>query len=438
MANSGLDPGLEKVPFGDGRHASWYTLPFDREGRCSGEEHRDGAVSEAKSGSISDVFVFSHGWNNDWKAVRERYGSFVAGFRQMHAEGHGLRVAEDYHPLLIGIFWPSVILVMPKERAPRIAAAVDDAELAELASALPPEARARLTELLGSSSLDLDQARALAEVVVPLFAVDEDDAPESLSPPTPDELLASWRKLATDEPASSSAPAGTVSEEWIGEPQAAAFSLNPRKLARLLTVRPMKDRAGVVGARGVGPLLRELLASSDARVHMIGHSYGSKVCLSAICEETLPGEHRVDSLLLLQPAVNHRCFAADAGGGMPGGYRAALDRVRQPIMTTYSAHDDALRKWFHHALTRRADLGEAAMAGLPGPPSQYAALGGYGPRGAEAETENVGMLDPGARYQPQRQGTRLLAVDGTRGIGDHGDISNSYTWWALYDQVAQR
>ena len=202
----------------------------------------------------------------------------------------------------------------------------------------------------------------------------------------------------------------------------------------MITVRPMKDRAGTVGTQGVGPLLRELLAAGDkkARVHMIGHSYGCKVCLSAICAATLP--RKVDSALLLQPAINHRCFAIDAdGSGRQGGYRPALDRVRQPIFTTYSANDSPLTTWFHKGLTRAADVGEARIAAWPEPPSRFAALGGYGPRGADTETRRVDLLGPCDRYPRDR---RIVAIDGTRGIAGHGDISNEYTWWALYDQVA--
>jgi pimeloyl-ACP methyl ester carboxylesterase len=217
-------------------------------------------------------------------------------------------------------------------------------------------------------------------------------------------------------------------------PEAAAFKLDPRDLLRMLTVRTMKDRAGVVGARGVAPLLHEILKLSDARVHLIGHSYGCKVCLSAVCS-TLP-PRSAESMLLLQPAVNHRCFASDADGkGNAGGYRQALARVEQPILTTYSSHDQPLTRWFHRALTRRTDLLEPALAAWPNPPSPYAALGGYGPAGAEQDTERVTIFDPGDPY-PQGP-RRLVAIDGSRGIDGHGSISNPFTWWALLDQAGK-
>src|SRR5204863_823662 len=124
----------------------------------------------------------------------------------------------------------------------------------------------------------------------------------------------------------------------------------------------------------------EILKAPTARVHLIGHSYACKVVLSALCFQELP--RPVTSLLLLQPAISYLCFAAaDATGtGKPGGYHDALDKVEQPILTTYSTHDVALRDLFHLAVRRPFDQGEEHI-GADVPPSPYAALGGYGPGG---------------------------------------------------------
>jgi hypothetical protein len=409
-------------------------LPFDKDGRCTGPRTRERVIAESRAPEVTDVFVFSHGWNNNWKAATERYQSFVAGFGGVHQDGHGLKLEDGYQPLLVGVFWPSVILVAPGERAPAIAGGDQDPDLDELTAALPEKRAARLAELVSDDEpLDLAEARELAEIAASLYAGGDDEGVEvKPSPPTPDELLAAWRPVASARARQEPGSWGTVDDGRAAAPTSAGFSLDPRKALRLMTVRAMKDRAGVVGTRGVGPLLRDLLEAGGARVHMIGHSYGAKVCLSAICAEQLP--RRVDSALLLQPAINHRCFAVDADGkDRPGGYRVALDRVEQPILTTYSAHDEALTRWFHKALTRDGDEGEAEIAAWPEPPSRFAALGGYGPRGAEQQTHDVELLDPPSRYP---RDARIVAVNATRGIPDHGEISNPYTWWALYDQVA--
>ena len=112
--------------------------------------------------------------------------------------------------------------------------------------------------------------------------------------------------------------------------------------------------------------------------------------------------------------------------------RAALDRVAKPIFATFSRRDFALHDTFHLALRRDADLGEARIAGDDDePPSKYAALGGYGPRGADERI--VPVQDVGQRYE-MSPATRIYGIRADRTISGHGDISNESTWWALYCQ----
>jgi pimeloyl-ACP methyl ester carboxylesterase len=165
-----------------------------------------------------------------------------------------------------------------------------------------------------------------------------------------------------------------------GEPAAACILdfLDPRNAIRAATVWQMKDRAGTVGALGVGPLLQEILTQSSARIHLMGHSYGGKVVLSALCHSQLKRD--VTSVLLLQPAVSYLCFGENIDGkGTDGGYREALTRVERPIFSTFSGRDAPLTKFFHLAVRRDSDLGEQKIAGVP--PSKFAALGGSGPGG---------------------------------------------------------
>jgi len=227
----------------------------------------------------------------------------------------------------------------------------------------------------------------------------------------------------------------------IGGGPAPAGTLDPlswRFPLRIGSVYAMKRRAGRVGARGVAPLLPELLdASGQAAIHLGGHSYGCRVMLSALCAQ--PSDRKAASLLLLQPAVSRYCFAERVPTtGRPGGYRAALDRVRQPIMLTYSAHDSALHKLFGLAMALTGAVGEPEIAGPFD--SIYAALGGYGPAGVEFAESAIKAA--GERYLPQGQ-ERILAFDGTNPVGadahpairSHGDVTNPYTGWMLYTQL---
>jgi pimeloyl-ACP methyl ester carboxylesterase len=202
-----------------------------------------------------------------------------------------------------------------------------------------------------------------------------------------------------------------------------------RDAIRATTVWLMKDRSGRVGARGVADLVRMLAeASTDSRLALAGHSYGSKVMLSALCSGPAPSRN-VDSLLLLEPALS--CYAfTDSLDGHSGGYRKAFDRVRLPIIATYSSHDVPLRKFFHLAVRRKSDLAEAVIAGQP--PSKFAALGGYGPQGVEAEWINMPAVgDP----YPLTTPCRIIGVNGSKFIASHGGVETPETAWALLSQV---
>ncbi len=143
---------------------------------------------------------------------------------------------------------------------------------------------------------------------------------------------------------------------------------------------------------------------------------------------------KVESLLLLQPAVSHLCFADTIPGTTrSGGYLPAFNRVNKPILTTFSTHDSPLTKTFHLALRRKDDLGEVSIAAVGEPPSKYAALGGYGPR--RCGERLIDIHDVNDPYN-LNVGNHVIGLRGDRTIKGHGDISNPSTWWALYCLVS--
>lgn len=398
------------------------------------------------AGGYSDIYVFSHGWNNDWATATKRYESFINGFMKLRAS-QGMPTPDGYRPLLVGIFWPSAVLVHDDENAPTIAAggnpAVDlsveleqDA-IAEIASELPPENVEEFYALIQRDALDDEQLLRLAQLVQPVLAGGQDEI--SAAPPTAGDLVAAWKNMTPSAQEAEEDPNdfGTVGPGGANVAPAAAGWFDklldlPRNAIRGTTVWMMKDRAGVVGSMGVAPLLVDLLTRSQARLHLLGHSFGAKVVLSALCAPAnLP--RKVHSALLLQPAVSHLCFAASLPGSAgSGGYRKALDRVQRPILSTFSREDVPLTRTFHLALVRESDLGELGIAAAGAPPSRFAALGGFGPRGA-AEVL-IDMALPPHSYQLE-ESKRLYGLRGDNTISGHGDISNLSTWWALHELV---
>jgi hypothetical protein len=435
----------QSVSIGGGRSADLYLLRYGPDGALLSlrtEQQLTESLDE-----ISDVFLFSHGWNNTFDGAAASYRTFIEGY-----VSQGTGPGPGHRPLLVGVVWPSISFLMPWEDGPQIAgdARADPARTEEMrafvAQSLDRDAEARLSELVdGTRELAPVQARQAAEIVrdALVASVDPDDGSVR---PTVDEILRAWATLDGGAAARPGNPddfgdlgsgAGTVAaaDTPSPDPRAAGVSgsLDPRNLLRMGTVWKMKGRAGQVGAFGVGPLVRRILGDTPARLHLVGHSFGARLLMSALVVAAPARQAR--SMLLLEPAVNRWCFAADVvGTGRAGGYRPVLELVELPILATYSEHDFPLRQAFHLAV-RGSSLGEPNIAAV-GDTERFGALGGYGPAGLGAVGMRQQAVAAGGDYNLSGR-ARVIAVDGSGdidgkpAIGGHSDINNPTTWWAL-------
>jgi predicted alpha/beta hydrolase family esterase len=427
----------------EGELFPYYIIPYDKEGRCEAPKTQEHLLNNAAS--YSDIFLFSHGWNNDWAAATERYESFIKGFQKLRRDNK-FAAPEGYKPLLIGVFWPSQAMTwFDSEIGPDIAAINTDLQaqaaselldtLRDIVTAIPEKQRRRFYELAQTGRLSLLEATELSEMLASVAASDDEGArADGLNGK---DLLFAARSLEEPEPDYNIVGKAINTTESASSPKAAfdigdiISTLDPRNIIKPFTVWQMKDRAGKVGANGLVPLLEGLLTGSKARVHLIGHSFGCKVVMTAICKP-LSLKRPVESVLLLQPAVSQYAFAAKVPErDVPGGFANALnrDRVRWPIMVTYSANDVALTKLFHIAVRRHDDLGELQFAGA-GSPSHFGALGGFGPQETDSDIEDI--LQP-IQFYDLKNRKRIIGVNGTKAISGHGDISNEFTWWLEYN-----
>ena len=318
---------LPAGPFGSlrlaGHDVPFYVIPFDKDGALQAPATAARLVSDvaasvadgnAAAPGVTDVIVVVHGWNTDFKGALALTRDLISRLDATIAD-HGTPRA-DFRPLVVGISWPSIVL--SSSNAPAMAAApMDDVDLDGLSvlaqEVVAPEKRGEFYELAQASDLDRDMALRLAELLAPLYAGTDNDLPDT-GGSEPRGTVAAWieaqaRLAEAEGPVVVSGPSGprlpdTGGASAAAGPQAAGLLgiLDPRNVVRLATVLLMKDRAGVVGFHGVGPLVVRILgARADVRVHLVGHSYGCKASLSAV-STGLP--RRVRSLLLLQPALS--------------------------------------------------------------------------------------------------------------------------------------
>ena len=428
-------------------HMESWLLKFDKSGACTSPKTRQALIERLGNAGDTPVIFFSHGWNNDFDDATELYRKFLLRL-QAHIKQNN---PDMVLPLFVGVLWPSIWLSFDSglNIAGGLPADVplepgEKALVGELAEALPSSSdRERFETLMAAQTLDGEGAAELARLMQSALARSQltaSDAPEEGANPSVADIEAAFNALSQagsfassdddDLPAAGLIGAGTASAP---RPAGLLEFLDPRKALRVASVYQMKDRAGAVGARGVAALLGDILDTAAGSVHLVGHSYGCKVVLSALAAER--SEQKVASVLLLQPAISHLAFAGKVPStNHAGGYASIPSKISKSLLMTYSAKDVALHELFHIALRRDADLGEFNIAGTGEPPSLYAALGGYGPRLA-GETLHKKLPEPGVPFDLPREPSPV-AFDGSAGqVNSHGDVATPYTAWLMYLQL---
>jgi pimeloyl-ACP methyl ester carboxylesterase len=197
----------------------------------------------------------------------------------------------------------------------------------------------------------------------------------------------------------------------------------------------MKGRAGVVGRKGLGPLLGRIHEAAPAlRIHLLGHSFGARLVSYALAGlPAIPagGASPVKSLYLLQGAFSHFTFA-DAlpfDRSRKGELAGMASRVDGPLLTTQSLKDLAVGAAYPLAsIVARQDNADARDANY-----RWEAMGHDGAQAVDAVKADLGR--PGTAY-PFQAG-KWLNLDGNRVIvkggppsGAHSDILYPQTAWA--------
>jgi hypothetical protein len=348
-----MTPQIDGVPY--------LEIEFDEKGalRQGGNLHETIATA-----GLRELFVFSHGWNNSFDGARDLYSAMFGLIAGM------LPADQRANTGFVGVLWPALLFPedAPAATGPRVQRSSGTQVLgalaspqatgemstgAELAEALAPafpdqgEQLKRIGQLLDRQPQDQDRLleflRLAKGLVTTASNAPEDAGEAAMMTAPPGRVLDEMAALAPVNGASAQAtnPFGRM---WQGA----------REALRVLSYYEMKERAGVVGRDGLGPLLGQLGQTvRGVRVHLLGHSFGARLVSFAL--EGLPPEQRganspVKTLYLVQGAFSHFAFAPRApvreGAGVLAEY---ADRVNGPLVCTFSEADRAVGWWYPNA-----------------------------------------------------------------------------------------
>ncbi|MFE9218115.1 serine-threonine protein kinase [Streptomyces lavendulae] len=361
-------------------------LTFDAQGDVDPATRAAVARIEA-----TDLLVFAHGWNSDRTTATRLFDRFFAPFPGL--VGTGVRLG------YVGVVWPSIRFSdepIP-DFDPRAAAADTDtdtdtanttgldvgtrralgvfwpgreAELDRVAELLDarPESEAALAEF-GALVRELANVDRVAPAGRPSAAADPGGA-RGVPALFARDVREVCRELA-EALAASGADAGDAPGLAPGDGLRALWG-GAKELLRQATYYEMKNRAGVVGEHGLGPVLADLAGRRPAlRVHLIGHSFGARV-VSFSLRAVPDGARQLKSLTLLQGAFSHYSFSdrlphdPHRGGALQGLQR----RVDGPVVACHSSHDSALGLFYPLASRMVGD-----SAGLLGFDERWGAVG---------------------------------------------------------------
>ena len=415
------------------------------------------ALAQAADG-VTDVFLLSHGWKGDIAAALRQCDSWLKAMLDLPEDERRWRESvPGYRPLVVGLHWPSLPWGDETDDGQVLGDAVetDDAATFAREAQLPdgrlqeqyagriadtPDARAALARILAAAE-DPATAAALEQGQLPpdvaaaydtLFDEAGLGAGGAAAAPGADQegfdpalSLQEWSRAAGGaEVPDAQAPQGDL---VLGLGDALASLRNKLLMPlRQLSFWQMKHRARTVGEAGVHTFLADLeRAAPEARVHVMGHSFGCIVVSAAIAGPVVddaladPLPRPVDTLFLVQGAMSLWSYAdrIPFGDHLPGYYRAlraAPGQVRGVVATTQSTKDWAVGRLFPLGARLSGDEVLDAEQDFP----EYGGVGAFGLQGTPVEAVGVLGTDGEYGFTP---GT-VYNVDCTSVIPGHNDI----------------
>jgi hypothetical protein len=446
----------------------FWQLTFDAQGDMDSAA-TDSIIDEIGKQQVTDLVVFSHGWNNSQETARKLYNAW---FATLATQTDQVRKDPPVRLGLIGVFWPSqrwsdepipdfkapAKAEKPADGAaaiaerPTVAAQspeIDAATLAGLRELFPAGASHldRIAELLaGEPSQDAllalkAEMDAFAEATT--VADDDGEGAEGETAGTP-RMLSDEPRPLFDRYATALRDAGVVSDGGGGEAgvldKLKNVWLGAKEALRQTTYWQMKNRAGVIGRKGLGPFLGRLdETGTEIRVHLVGHSFGARLVSYSLAGLPAGKPTPVHSLTLLQGAFSHFAFAEKLpfDAKRKGGLAGMLTRIEGPLTVCFSSHDAAVGKFYPLAsIAARED-----SAAAEDPFFRWGGMGHDGAQAVGAKLDSVQGADSSAVYRFEKN--KALNIDcsdvvktGNPPSGAHSDIVHPELTWVVLKAAA--
>ncbi|HVG17634.1 MAG TPA: hypothetical protein VNI02_01170 [Blastocatellia bacterium] len=428
----------------------YFEVQFDQEGDVVDRSEVDKVLDFVSQQTISDLFIISHGWNNDMNEARGLYKSFFDRVNYIASSGKVPGI-ESRKFAVLGIMWPSKKFA-DEELIASGAAGISSAVTVDFL-------QKQLDNLKGvfdkpGADDDIEKAKQLvprledspkaqhdfADLIRQLPKrrdTNPEDASDRFFTLDGNELMKRLSKPAFAPPAHSGTAGGTTAIRSLGGPSGGAAGIGSlfsgiksaaRNLLNFTTYYQMKERAGVVGRSGVNQLIREIQARAPKiKTHLIGHSFGGRlVTAAAFGPDDNQPPIKVKTMTLLQAAFSHNGFAKHFDGSNDGFFRRVVTegRISGPILITCSKNDKAVG--IAYPLASLLAGQNATGVGDKNDP-----FGGIGRNGAQRtpEASDVALNPVGGAYQ--FQSGKLYNLNGDTLIMGHSDISKDEIAYAL-------
>jgi hypothetical protein len=434
----------------------YFEVEFNKTGKSSDAEQVKALTDFLAEGSTTDLFVISHGWNNDMAEARDLYSRFFDCARQVLDSEEVAGVSKRKFAIM-AVLWPSHKFA-DKELIASGAAGIGSPITNDFLKGELEGMKKVFNTSKGRAALDKakklvpkleDSKKARTEFadlmrsLLPKKASPDVDAAGDFSKLPGDEVL---QRLSKPVPVTLSKPKAGGGAAMIGGGAAGSggggaagigqffsgIKSGAAHLLNLTTYYQMKERSGIVGSTGVNQILGSIRAQNPKiKLHLIGHSFGGRLVTSAVAGSKDQPPVKVDTLTLLQAAFSHYGFSERYDGSNDGFFRKVVaDKVVSgPTLITCTENDLAVGKAYPLASLLAGQ--EAAALG-----DKNDKYGGIGRNGAQKtpEASDGTLLKVGGAYN--FKAGKIYNLNSDAIITGHSDLAHKEVAYALLNAVA--